>query len=442
MKNTAFLLLFTLQLACGPILAQTAPAAVMPAKPTAAKAAFSDLEIGMFIHFDITSREGPRASGQIPASQFNPTELNCEQWMQAAKALGAKYAVLTARHAADFCLWPSKTTEYTLSQSPYKEGKGDIVREFVDACRRNGIKPGLYLGYTQPLWQSREQRAIQELTEVLTTYGPLYYVWMDFWGTGPDAEAPTSPTARYWKTVTETAHKLQPDLLIMGAEIEHGGNESGFMGYPMWNPVDTPDGSINMIGTVFNFGWENTGKPLGKLWRPRELPCTSCFSAGGWFWRGARDPKPLEDRLETYYRTVGHGANVIINMPPDNRGVIPENLVAAAGEMRKELERRFSTPVAQREGSGDTVELDLKEPKTIDHAILMENIVNGQKISRYFIEARVNGRWTVVADGLTVGHKKIDRFRRPVTTDAVRFRCLDSIAKPVELRSFALFDTR
>ena len=186
MNNTAFLLLFTLQLASGPVLAQMAPAAL--AKPTPAKAAFSDLEVGMFIHFDITSREGPRVSGQIPASQFNPTDLNCERWMQAAKALGAKYAVLTARHAADFCLWPSKTTDYTLSQSPYKEGKGDIVREFVDACRRNGIKPGLYLGYTQPIWQSREQRAIQELTEVLTTYGPLYYREVGPWSF-PDGTA-------------------------------------------------------------------------------------------------------------------------------------------------------------------------------------------------------------------------------------------------------------
>jgi len=443
----------------------------------------------VFFHFSLSTFTGQEhGDGKHPPSQFNPTALDCEQWVRTAKAMGAKYAVLTARHEDGFCLWPTAITDYSIKNSPYKNGKGDIVREFVNACRKYGLKPGLYFsaaydghhnfkdangktylgddhGATDPREEGPEGgakfAAIQtaELTELLTNYGEISYIWCDHWGSGD-----------IWRAATDTMRKLQPHCLMMGPDTTTPGNENGNVVYPMWNAINTQDGTIYSRGTKTkadhsipnNYGLLETdvltGNPFGRFWRSREADTNVGFETGGWFWHpGQTSARALAQHISLYYRTVGLGTNLIINLPPDDRGLIQDDLAAAAKALGDEIERRFAHPIAESGSipAGDTVELAWEKPARIDTVVSMENIADGQKIAAYTLEAQVNDQWIALVPanrfpGMkppfnadpgfeTIGHKKIDRIE-PVTTNRIRFRCLKSVAQPVELRRLAVFD--
>jgi len=439
------------------------------AKPTPTQLAFQDLELGVFIHYSIdTYAERGAPHGSPPASAFNPTNLNVEQWVLAAKAMGATFVVLTARHEEGFCLWPTKTTDYSIKSSPYKNGNGDIVREFVAACRKHGLKPGLYnppwidshwelsqtnlspgretgridkldnpAAYVKTLAKEKEQ-----LRELMTDYGPLVFIWDDHFGRSDSIDTVPHGGAfrEFYATLTKLAHELQPDCLYFGPDVEHVGNENGHSCYPMWNAVTTLDGGNYTISTTYKWNGDNTGDPLGKFFRPR-LGCTTAgFSTGGWMWNGPRKPQPLERRIHVYYETIGRGADVLVNLTPDRRGLVPEDLVAAAKEMGDEIKRRFSNPIAQTNGTGPVQTLKFVTPQTFDHIVTMEDLRDGQKIAKYILEAQVDGEWKTIVNGQTIGHKRIDQFD-PVTAMAVRLTCTESLAQPVVMRSFAVFNT-
>ena len=480
----------------GSLLAsQSSHETVVLARPTAKQLEFADWEVGGFIHYGLNVYTGQEhGDGKEPPSRFNPTALDAEQWVLTAKALGAKYVCLTARHEGGFCLWPTKTTDYSIASSPYKNGNGDIVREFVDACRKHGMRPALYLtashdAHTQLAWyrgkigwgkeraelmaeanrdkarrEYHKQVQTEQMRELLTNYGPIEFMWSDHW----DATDPDGP----WRAVTNLVQELQPNMVFMGLDTWVPGNETGHVVYPMWNAVNTADGTkfSRPAATTASSLVENdyglletdayTGHPLGEYWRVRECTTSKGFDHGGWFYhRGLRDI-PMDYRVDLYCRTVGLGANTIINLPPNKEGRIDEKTVEAAKAFGKEIKRRFSTPVAKTEGiqRGRVVELAWEEPCHIDHIITMENIVNGQKVSRYLLEASVNGHWQALKPrnlqlashhdtsafnpnpGFeTIGHKKIDRVNS-VFTNRIRFRCLDAVVDPIEIRSLAAFN--
>jgi alpha-L-fucosidase len=436
------------------------------AAPTPRQLAFEDLELGAFIHYSIDTYGSQHAG--MPASAFNPSNLDTEQWVLAAKAMGARYVVLTARHEQGFCLWPTATTNYSVQNSPYKNGKGDIVREFVDACHKHGMKPGIY----SPPWiddhfdrhvldlphekgngdidkyddpehfarvKSKEMRQQQEL---LTRYGPLVFYWDDHYGRS-DSLGPVPQGGKLrelYAVLGQQARRLQPDMLYFGADVEHVGNEEGHSCYPMWNAVDTVDGTRDSCGTTYKWASSNTGNPYGRFYRPRLGPNTDALSSGGWMWTGPRQVQPLAERMRVYYELVGRGAGAIINLTPDASGRIPDNLVAAAKELGDEIGRRFSAPLARTSGSGPITTLELGGARRVDHLVTKEDQSQGQKIARYRIEARIDGDWKTVVEGQTVGHKRIDRIP-PVTATALRFVCTQSIEEPVRIRSFAAYDT-
>ena len=471
----------------------------MLAKPTAKQIKFADWEVGAFFHYTLNPFTGQEhGDGQEPPSKFNPTELDVDQWIRTAKSMGARYAVLTARHEGGFCLWPTKTTDYSIANSPYKNGKGDLVREFVDACRKHGLKVGLYHTATfdanaaigkyegdlkLPLdWGSTWGQAVSEgfrnnpgrkeefnkkqlaqMRELLTQYGQIDFMWSDHW----DAKDPKG----LWRAITDLVKKLQPEMVFMGPETWVPGNETGHVVYPMWNAIDTEDGTKYSrpaaakgdVTTKNTYGLlegdVRKGSPFGKFWRVRECTTSGAFHYGGWFWHPDHVkktyPRRLWEHLDLYYRTVGLGANTIINLPPDTRGLVPDDIAAAAKAFGDEIRKRFSDPIAETKGVkvGDTVELKWREPTEINTVVTMENIVNGQKIAKYTLEAFVDGKWQTLEPmnrlvaqkpynsnpGYeTIGHKKIDRIR-PVTTNRIRFHCLESVAKPVEIRSLAVF---
>jgi len=457
------------------------------AKPTSKQIEFADWEVGAFIHFGLNVFTGQEhGDGKEPPSKFNPTDLDTEQWVLAAKSLGAKYVCLTVRHEGGFCLWPSKTTDYTIADSPYMDGKGDIARDFAEACRKHGMKVGFYHtsshdahtalgGYEGYIgWADNRDNLVKEafrdtallnhykevqlgqMRELLTEYGPIDFMWSDHWNAiDPDG---------VWRAITELVRELQPDMVFMGPETWVPGNESGLVVYPMWNAVNTIDGTNysrpganeSDISVSNDYGLLETavraGHPFGKFWRVRECTTHWAFHKGGWFWHPEGTvPRTLAEHIDLYYRTVGLGANTIINLPPDNRGLVPDDIVAAAKAFGDEIRNRFANPVAELNEvqTGEIVELSWEIPAEINTVILMENIANGQKVAKYTLEAYVDGKWQALKAANhfpiaeppynpnpgyeTIGHKKIDRVE-PVVTNRIRFRCLESVAEPVELR--------
>ncbi|WP_339708716.1 alpha-L-fucosidase [uncultured Kriegella sp.] len=463
------------------------------AKPSAKQLAFADWEVGAFLHFGLNVFTGQEhGDGKESPQQFNPTELDAEQWVLAAKALGAKYACLTVRHEGGFCLWPSKTTDYTIANSPYKNGNGDIAREFVDACRKHDMKIGFYhtsshdahaglswydgyigwadnrdslmnIAFKRPGLKERYKQVQQEqMRELLTDYGPIDFMWSDHWG------APG--TEDIWNPITDLVADLQPNMVFMGPETWVPGNESGLVVYPMWNAVSTIDGTnySRPAANSKDASVENdyglletevrTGNPYGKFWRVRECTTHWAFHEGGWFWHPEVTlPRSLSEHVDLYYRTVGLGANTIINLPPDNRGLIPDTIVTAAKMFGDEIKKRFSYPIAECDSvkKGNVIELKWENTKTINTVVLMENIANGQRIAKYTLEAFVEGFWVVlepvnhfsIADPPynpnpgyeTIGHKKIDRVVS-VKTNRLRFRCLKSVVGVPEIRKMQVFN--
>lgn len=294
------------------------------AKPTATQLAFQDMEIGVFIHYSIDTYGSVHAD--MPATAFNPADLDTEQWVLAAKAMGADYVVLTARHEQGFCLWPTATTDYSIKNSPYKGGKGDIVREFVDACHKHGLKPGLYtppwiddhfdrtqLGldpthgngdidkYDDPVMYGKVQKKeFQQLHELMTGYGPLVFFWADHYGRSDSlgSKSGGGKLRELYADIAKRSHKIQPNCLYFGPDVEHVGNEDGHTTYPLWNAVETLDGTPYTISTTYKWEGDNVGAPWGQYYRPRLGSTTLGFSTGGWMWTGPRVAQPFERQLQ------------------------------------------------------------------------------------------------------------------------------------------------
>jgi alpha-L-fucosidase len=440
---------------------------IVLAKPSADQLAFQNMEMGVFIHFSIdTYADRGSIPGSTPAAAFNPTKLNADQWVLAAKAMGAKYVVLTARHEQGFCLWPTKTTDYSIKSSPYKNGHGDIVKEFVTACRKYGMKVGLYTPpWIDSHWESIHngykggetanidklndpgvyklalKKEKEQIKELMTNYGPLVFIWDDHFGRSDVLDSiPLGGKFRdFYKAVTSYAHSLQPHCLLLGRDVEHVGNENGHASYPLWNALNTIDGKIYTVSKTYKWDHANTGDPLGSLYRPQIASTTNAFSTGGWMWSGLRKPQPLETRMKAYYETVGRGSSIIINLTPDRSGLIPADLVAAARETGDEIKRRFSHPIASSTSKAPVQTINFVGPKTFNHVITMEDLHNGQKISKYLIEAKINGHWAPVVTGETIGHKRIDQFPK-VTATALRFTVTGAVSKPAVMRYIGIFN--
>lgn len=448
----------------------TLPARSQPqklARPTLQQLAFQDFELGVFIHYSIdTYAEKGKLSGSTPASAFNPTALNTEQWILAAKAMGATYVVLTARHEQGFCLWPTKTTDYSIKSSPYKNGKGDIVKEFVEACRKHNLKVGLYTapwidshweidntGYKggetgninklddPVLYEKALQKEKEQIRELMTNYGSLAFIWGDHFGRSDalDSVRHGGKFRAFYATLAQFAHELQPNCLLLGADIEHVGTEEGRACYPLWNALNTVDGTNYSVSNTYWWGQCNSGNPQGKFFRPQLACTTDALSSGGWMWTAPRNIQPMERQMKTYYETIGRGAGLIVNLTPDRQGVIPDNLVTAANEYGREIKRQFNNPIASSNAKVPAQTFHFTEPKIINQVVTMESLKTGQKISAYTIEAQVEGKWKTIVEGKTIGHKRIDQFE-PVTTSAIRFSVTGTVVKPAVMRSIAIFN--
>lgn len=403
-----------------------------PALPTRQQLAWQDMELGMFFHFGLnTFCNKEWGEGTDSPELFHPVSLDARQWVRTAKRAGFAYVLLIAKHHDGFCLWPTKTTDYSVRSSPWKNGQGDVVRECAEACREEGMPFGIYLSP----WDRHDPRyAVKEayddvyceqLTELLTQYGPLVEIWFD--GAGSEGR-------QYdWPRIMEIVKRYQPDAMVfnMGAPtIRWVGNEDGVAPYPCWNAADAA--RVSMFTNEMT-SW----LPETPAWVPAECPVP--IRSGHWFWHPGNESglRSLDELMEMYCRSVGHGATLLLNVAPDNRGLLPDEDVRRVIEFGDEIRRRFAKPLAETGGEGSLLVNELSEELPVDQIVLMERIAHGERVKAYTLEADRDGSWVELVRGSAIGHKKIDRFE-PVRTKRIRLKVLSSEGEPL-IRSFAVY---
>ena len=415
-------------------------------KPSPQQVAWQDMEVGVLIHFGTnTFLNREWGDGTADVKLFSPSDANPAQWMEAAKAGGAKYAIMVAKHHDGFCLWPSAGTEYSVKNSPWKNGKGDLVREASDAARQNGLKFGVYLSPWDrhdpryPDVKAYDQYYLGQLVELATNYGDLVEFWLD--GAGSGGRTYDFPR------IIETLRTYQPNTLVFAdvalfpfADLRWVGNESGTVTYENWNVVDR----------------------AGYLrWRPVEADTP--LRKEHWFWHPHDEAslKSVAELVDTYNRTVGKGAQLLLGLAPDNTGRLPQEDAARLREFGEAIHKLYAhNLVLERQSGGEAadaldsdpdtfwtaptgshhamLEVGFAHPVTFDRALTMEWLNDGQKVQKYAVEVYEQGAWKRVAEGQAIGHKKIDIFPA-VTARRVRLNLLSTTSE-ASIGEFQLYD--
>lgn len=437
------------------------PPEPLPPSPSSRQLAWHEMEIYGFVHFGPNTFTGVEwGEGREHPDVFAPSELDCRQWARTFRDAGLKMLIVTAKHHDGFCLWPSKLSTHTVAQSKWRNGKGDVLRELSDACKEFGLKLGVYLSpwdRNHPTYGTPEynQVFVGMLNEVLTRYGRVSEVWFD----GACGEGPNGKRQVYdWDLFVSTVRKLQPSACIFGdggPDVRWVGNESGYAGEENWSLLHkerfSPGNSVQ--AQLY------TGHPDGTSWVPAECDVSI---RPGWFYHASQDGqvKSVEKLMDIYEGSVGRNASLLLNVPPDRRGLIHENDVQALLAFRKERDRIYGHNLAQGasatssnvrgpgfepervlDGKPKTywaaadgvteasLELALPQQRSFDRLIAQESIALGQRIQSFAVDAWVEGGWKELARGTTVGAKRIVRL--PLTTSQrVRFRILGARACP------------
>lgn len=439
----------------GPLSVQAQPEHIVC--PTKAQRQWAEAEVGVLLHLDMPvfhPEYNHRKWGSHPdPSTFNPTELNTDQWIETAVKLGAKYAVLTAKHGSGFTLWPTKTHPYNISHSPYKGGQGDIVAEFVASCHKYGIKPGIYAnmstnGYLwvdnpglvqpgSPITQEQYAQIVHDqLTELWTNYGPLFEVWFDGGILSP---------AQGGADALGLLRKLQPRAIAFQGPADYEnlirwvGNESGAAPDPCWA---TAECTTNSDGVEVIEGLH--GDPHAPHWCPGESDFTlrlqRAFSYG-WIWREGEDEMlySVDQLMHRYETSVGRNTNMLVGLVIDRRGLIPDADVRRATEYGEAIRQRYGSPSAKTRGRGERVRLKLKKPLTLDRLILQEDIARGERVLAWHVEAqRPDGSQVTLCSGTNIGHKRIAKFA-PQKVSSLTL-VVDSYKARPHIRTFSVFE--
>nr|WP_315212479.1 discoidin domain-containing protein [uncultured Duganella sp.] len=485
--------------------------------PRPNQSAWMRMERTFFLHFGVnTFNQVEWGTGRESPALFNPTALDARQWLGAVKKLDGKMLVLVAKHHDGFAMWPSRYTAHSSAASPWRGGKGDLVREVADAARASGVKLGIYLspadlyqlktnpnnpaGYygngsprltstiptdpasfksdpskgraPAPGFQSFSYQVndynryfLNQLYELLTAYGPVHEVWFD--GANPDPSVPETYDYAAWY---DLIRKLQPDAVIMGKgpDVRWVGTESGYGRTTEWSVVPLPTAPAK-------FDWPDMHGELGSLakltpgshlwWYPAETNVTM-LANGQWFWARDKRPRPVTQLVDIYYSSIGRNGNLILNLSPDNRGLVPDDQAAALGQMADIVKATFATDLARgarvaadhaaprhgaaavldgkldtwweaAPGRGDaTLTLTLPQRRRFDVVSLQEAVDRrGQRIESFVIETWNGSAWTapehLASDTLTtVGHRRLVRLKSPVSTDRVRVRITGARLQP------------
>jgi alpha-L-fucosidase len=461
-------------LAAGAALALARPKWNFPRpQPSPAQLRWQRDERALFVHFTVNTFTGREWGDGTESPQiFNPTALEPRQWTRVARSAGFRTVILTAKHHDGFCLWPSRLTSHTVASSPWKEGRGDVVRELADACRADGLGLGLYLSP----WDRHEPSYgdspryndfyIGQLTELLTRYGRITEVWFD----GANGEGPNGKRQVYdWPRIHRTVRSLQPDAVIFsdaGPDIRWIGNEKGIAGEPNWASVDPATVPVPGLSGDEVIRQLQHGDADGSAWRPGEADVSI---RPGWFWHPEEDDKvkSAAELFDLYCMSVGRNAGLLLNVPPTRTGHFHDTDVSRLEEFGRLVRDRFADDLAEGatvrasserrrhraasvldddpdtywmpdDVSTGSLSLELARPWRISIIDLREAIQHGQHIARHRIELRSNGNWQLAVQGTTVGNRWLHRIE-PTTADAVRLTIEAShdVARMAGVRLFA-----
>lgn len=455
--------------------AQRAPAPPEPigARPSPRQLAWHELEFYGFIHFSInTFTDKEWGYGDESPSLFNPSALDAGQWARTARDAGMKGLIITAKHHDGFTLWPSKLTAHSVKASPWKDGAGDVLADLARACRENGLKFGVYLSpwdrnhadYGRPEYLDYYRGQLREL---LTAYGPLFEVWFDganggdgYYGGARERRKIDGASYYDWPNTWSLVRQLQPEAVMFsdaGPDVRWVGNERGVAFETSWNPIDL----AGLYPGHPKYTAVAAGSPTGADWAPPEVDVSI---RPGWFYHPAEDDKvkSLEKLTEIYEQSVGRGANLLLNIPPDRRGLIPDVDAARLREFGRSIAETYRTDLARtatarstsvrggsdafaaaRVNDGDagtywatndgvtagSVDLEWPSAVRIDRVVLQEAIALGQRVEGWTVSTEIDGTWKAVAQGTTIGRKRIVRVE-PTTTRRMRIEITRARACP------------
>ncbi len=461
--------------------ASTPAPAPFGALPSEDQVRWQQMEYYGFIHFGLnTFTEAEWGFGETSPEEFNPSQLDAEQWARVAKDAGMRGIILTAKHHDGFCLWPTATTDYSIVNSPWKDGKGDLVKEVSDACRKYGLKFGIYLspwdrnsakyGTAEYITMFREQ-----LRELLTNYGEVFEVWFDganggdgYYGGARETRKIDRETYYDWENTRKMVRELQPQAMLFsdaGPDIRWCGNESGSGGPTNWSTLNAGE---FYPGTP-KYDQLGEGHEDGTHWIPSEVDTSI---RPHWFYFAHEDDKvkSLELLLDIYYNSVGSNSTLLLNFPVDKRGLIHENDAARVVELATQLEKEFAENLAPqatievsntRGGATDyagenlfdgkyesywatdegvtqaSVTLDFGKELEFNRLLLQEYIPLGQRIKEFTIDAFVGGAWKTIDTLTTIGYKRIVRFDR---VTASKLRVLFTSKAPIVLNNIEVFN--
>ncbi len=470
MKRLLLLSLFLFMFGCGrPV---EAPAPLLPV-PTEAQLQWHDMRMNAFIHFTIntfTDREW--GQGSESPKEFNPTDLDVDQWVRVLAETGFKGVILTCKHHDGFCLWPSQYTQHTVAASPLLGGKADIVRMVSDACKKYNLKFGVYLSpwdrnhrdYGKPEYVDYYRK---QLDELFNAYGPIFEMWFDganggdgYYGGANEVRKINGATYYDWPTTLDQVRKHNPGVIFFsdaGPGVRWVGNEKGIAGETNWNTISVDTLYAGKAGIEKLL---NTGDPAGMNWVPAE---TDVSIRPGWFYHSKEDSlvKTPAQLFDIYLTSVGRGSLLLLNVPPDRRGRLHERDVESLKGFRAMLDEAFATNLARGakasatnvRGGADaysanlvadqdantywasddgvtnaTVELEFSSAH-VKYIVLKEYIRLGQRVKAFTIQSRENGEWKDIATGTTIGHERI--LRVDTQTDGLRLVIQDARACPL-----------
>ncbi|MCF8715745.1 alpha-L-fucosidase [Joostella atrarenae] len=440
-------------------------------RPSARQLRWQNYEMLGFVHFNLNTFTGMQwGSGKEDLNIFNPKELDTDQWVSTFKSAGITSVILVCKHHDGFTLWPSKFRERTIAKTPWKDGKGDVVKEFMDACRKQGIKTSIYYSpwdKQAPYGEdSYNDLMVNELTELLTNYGNIDLVWFD--GAGLDEKTSGVKMKIDWPRVYKLIRDIQPQALISGAapDIRWVGNEAGKGRFTEWSVQGIESMEADFSG--YDSGVPLTKPTLGSVEEIKNYEQLAWYPARGglpvrvqWFWKPGQHNRGLDYMINSYFETVGQNSNLLVNLSPDNRGLIPDEdalLLKKFGEYIKEMKKHnyangaVASATETREGgyagnylfdddirtswvapegkNTGTIILKLYGSQNFNVVELQENIVDfGQRVEKFEIDAYINDKWETIGNGTTIG---IRRFLKvPNTqTDSLRIRITDSRNSP------------
>jgi alpha-L-fucosidase len=454
---------------------KVAPPAPLYPLPSEKQMGWHEMEMNAFIHFTTNTFTGLEwGFGNESNSVFNPSSADATQWVKTLKDAGFKGVILTCKHHDGFCLWPSKYTEHSVKNSPWKNGKGDVVKDVSDACKKEGLKFGVYLSpwdrnhaaYGKPEYVDYYRNQLKEL---FTNYGSIFEMWFDganggngFYGGANETRKINGATYYDWPKTLAIVRNIQPNVLFFsdaGPDLRWCGNERGTAGETNWNTItnDTLYAGKPNIEKLLNTGSEN-----GTQWVPSEVDVSI---RKGWFYHPQEDTlvKSPQSLFDIYLTTVGRGSTLLLNVPPDQRGLFHEKDVKSLKGFKKLLDKTFKTNLAKNaaakastfrgsdlrfspskvtDGRKDTywatddnvvsgsIEINLDKIQPIKYVLVQEYIRLGQRVKSFNIEIWDNRQWKPVASATTIGYKRIVKLDN-VETNKVRINITDARACPL-----------